>query len=320
MNHASRRLGCLVTAVVGLLTAPAAAAPPPMPRDLPAVLDVAALATSTTRLFVGGFDDGLYVVEQDGHVSHPEVAALSPNINALAWSEPAQRLWLGTARGLARCQLAPAFTCTRLGPSNAVHALLLRRDGTVVAGGDAGLSFVHGDTTQTFGKKQRAPFRSVWALAEGGDGTLFVGATNGLFWGRDEAFAAGGGGLSRSSVVSGGLPDDWVTALLFQGDRLQVGTYNAGIVSFLFDRGELRAPELDPSPGYVNPAGLSALSDGRLAIATMDGLRAGTATRTTVVHAKTQDVTAVVASGSEGYWVGTRRGLTWVRSLGVFEH
>jgi ligand-binding sensor domain-containing protein len=281
------------------------------------VLDVAALATSKTQLFVGGFDDGLYVVEQDGHVRHPKAAALSPNINALAWSEPEQRLWLGTARGLTRCQLGPAFACTRLGPTHAVHALLLRRDGTLVAGGDAGLSFVHGDTAQTFGKKQRAPFRSVWALAEAGDGTLFVGTTNGLFWGSDAAFAAGGSGaLQRASVVSGGLPDDWVTALLYQADRLHVGTYNAGIVSWVFDRQKLQDPHFDPSPGYVNPAGLSALSESTLAIATMSGLRAGTWIRSTVVPAQTHDVTAVVASGTEGYWIGTRRGLTWVRSLG----
>jgi ligand-binding sensor domain-containing protein len=308
----ARVVACLLLGVCSLFSEPAGAAEPSLLRGLPA-LDVAALAASPTRLFVGGFDAGLYVVEQNGQARHLSDAALSPNINALLWSERAQRLWLGTARGLTRCQLTPAFSCTRLGPSSAVHALLLRSDGTLAAGGDAGLSFVQGDSVQTFGKKQRAPFRSVWALAESSDGTLFVGTTNGLFWGKAASFAAGHG-LSRASIVSGDLPDDWVTALLFTGDRLHVGTYNAGVASFGFDAQKLQNPVLDESLGYVNPAGLSAFGDG-VAIATMEGLYAGTATHTAVVHTQARDITAVVAAAG-GYWIGTRHGLEWSRSLG----
>ena len=313
MNRLRRSLACWLAVVASLLWASAGAAQPRLPRDLPP-LDVAALATSPTRLFVGGFDGGLYVVEPNGRARHLTDPALSPNINALVWSESEQRLWLGTARGLSRCRLSPAFSCRRLGPSSAVHALLLRRDGSLVAGGDAGVSFVQGEAVQTFGKKQRAAFRSVWALAEAADGTLFVGATNGLFWGKPAAFALGSS-LSRASIVSGGLPDDWVTALLYDHDRLHVGTYNAGIASFRFEAQKLVEPSLDPTPGYVNPGGLRAISETTLAIATMDGLRAGPPSKTAVVPTQAHDITAVVPTSSEGYWIGTRHGLEWSRAL-----
>jgi ligand-binding sensor domain-containing protein len=308
------KLGRVVAVLCGVLLllqgAVALAAPPAKPRGLPA-LNVAALVASEAALFVAGFDEGLYIVDRAGDAHAFEDPALSRHINALAWSERERTLWLGTARGLTRCRLAAPTSCTRLGPSRAVHALLLRSDGSVVAGGDAGLTFSTASSTRTIGKKQAAPYRSVWALAESPDGTLFVGATNGLFWAGSAAIASGDAELRRASLVTGDLPDDWVTALLLRGDELHVGTYNAGIASFTFDAGQLRSTGVDPGAGYVNPAGLFGLGNGVLAVATMTGLRLGAPPQTTVVSTRARDVTALAPAHTGGYWIGTRQGLEW---------
>jgi ligand-binding sensor domain-containing protein len=303
-------LGRVVALLWALHSAPALAAPPTKPQGLPA-LNVAALAASEAQLFVGGFDEGLYIVDRTGNARLFEDPALSRHINALAWSERERTLWLGTARGLTRCQMVTPATCTRLGPTSAVHALLLRSDGSLVAGGDAGLTFSTATSTQTIGKKQTAPYRSVWALAESSDGTLFVGATNGLFWAKTAAITRGNAKLQRASLVAGNLPDDWVTALLLHGDELHVGTYNAGIASFAFTAGELGRTSSDPGAGYVNPAGLFGIDPGTLAVASMTGLRLGAPSRTTLIATQARDITALAPAHVGGYWVGTRQGLEW---------
>jgi ligand-binding sensor domain-containing protein len=274
-------------------------------------LNIAALAASETHLFVGGFDEGLWLMTRAGQARRFEDEALSPHINALAWSEGEQVLWVGTARGLARCK--PSGGCNRLGPTSAVHALLLRRDGSLVAGGDAGLTFVDAARVESIGKKRGAPYRSVWALAEDTDGTLFIGATNGLFWGDARAVRNGQAKLGRASIVTGTLPDDWVTALLLQGGRLHVGTYNSGLVSFHAAAGQLSADSADPSLGYVNPAGVVATRDNELAFATMDGLRSGMPGDTTLNETQGRDITAILPAWQGGYWLGTRQGLEWIR-------
>jgi ligand-binding sensor domain-containing protein len=300
----------LLALICALASSTARAEPSTLPR-----LNIAALAASETDLFVGGFDQGLWIVSRAGQARHFEDAALSPHINALAWSESEQVLWLGTARGLTRCK--PSGGCARLGPASAVHALLLRRDGSLVAGGDAGLTFVNGTRSETVGKKQRAPYRSVWALAEHADGTLFIGATNGLFWGEPEMLRDGKAPPHRASLVTGALPDDWVTALLVRAGRVHVGTYNSGLVSFRIEAGRLSTEAADASLGYVNPGGVVATLEGELAFATMDGLRSGMPGDTNLTETQGRDITAIFPAWQGGYWVGTRQGLEWIRLSAV---
>jgi len=291
------------------------------PTGLPGV-NIAALASARDRLYVGSFDQGLFLVEANGQAHGFADPALDPHINALAWSEAEQRLWVGTARGLVLCNMDQPVTsdrqralgsCRRIGPSKAVQALLLGGGADVVAGGDAGLTFLRGDATRVFGRKQGAPFRSVWALAER-DGALFVGTTNGLFWGKLADFAPRRV-LHRASLVQGTLPDDWVTALLSQDQRLYVGTYNAGVAGFRVRSQQLDLELSDVEPGYVNPAGLIAIGDGQLAIASMDGLRCGPLSATQRLGPGTRDVTAIARASAGYYFIGTRQGLEVTEEL-----
>lgn len=293
---------CLLTCVALLCSAHARA------QTLRGV-DVAAVAVAEDRLYVGGFDQGLFVLAA-GHAPRRLAApGLSVHVNALAWSPQERTLWVGTARGLVGCEAEEELRCRRIGSSRAIHAVLVRSDGVVVAGGDAGLLFVEGGRARVLGKKERAPFRAVWALAEG-QGVLYVGAVNGLFWGNFQHFQADGR-LSRASVVQGSLPDDWVTALLERDGELYVGTYNAGVARFVHRGGELTLEDTNRALGHVNPAGLTALPGGELAVASMEGLWRGPLRAPSRVAAHTGDTTAVAprpdAAGS--YWVATRRGL-----------
>lgn len=269
-------------------------------------LDVSALAASSERLYVGSFDAGLYVLEHGRALRAVSDPALSPHVNALAWSERDHVLWVGTARGLVRCPAGDR--CSRVGPEGGVHAVTLASDGTLVAGGDAGLTFVASGGVRTFGKKAGAPFRSVWAIAEVGE-RLFVGTTSGLFWGAPAAFAGKHAELGRAAIVLNTLPDDWVTALDSRDGELYVGTYSAGIAEF---RNEAALPvpvEVDPTLGYVNPDGLVALGPACIAVATMDGLRLGAPGRMRPLATRARDVTAFVSDPHGGFWIGTRAGL-----------
>jgi ligand-binding sensor domain-containing protein len=298
-----RALACIIATWAWLAFTPAARAEP-----LRGV-NVAALTVADDRLYVGGFDEGLFVIEPGRPARRVEPRGLSPHINALAWSSEPPALWVGTARGLSRCTRGSELRCRRIGDSRAVHAVLVRSNGEVVAGGDDGMLFVQGEKTRAFGKKQQAPFRAVWALAEAGE-ALYVGTTSGLFWGRGEDFQAGAR-LPRASVVQGSLPDDWVTALLARGDELYVGTYSAGVARFHARAGELTAGATNRALGHVNPGGLVTLGGGELAVASMEGLWRGSFSAPVRSRAHQDDTTALAPRpGAEGtYWVGTRRGL-----------
>lgn len=317
MKRRHRLLVVLLMALCLSFVPVARAEPAPVVRGLPA-LNVAALAASPTHLYVGGFDAGLYVVDRSGTARRFEHHALSPHINTLAWSAAERALWLGTARGLVRCDMKPAATCRRLGPSGAVHALLLRRDGSLWAGGDAGLALVTAGTTRVLGKKDGSPFRSVWALAESPDGTLFVGATNGLFWSSARDGVRSAQKWQRAALVTGQLPDDWVTALLHHDGKLHVGTYNGGAVSFAHDGEALVSLTEERAAGYVNPAGITHLHGAEVALATMDGLRIGLPGQTRRRATQAKDITAVLlAWEGGGYWLGTRQGLEWIDLSGA---
>jgi ligand-binding sensor domain-containing protein len=303
----------LVSALVSLRAGAESAGPPD-----PWSGDVSALATGRGRLFIGSFDQGLFV-SWDGRSPRLE-KRVNPNVNALAWDEHSGSLWVGTARGLSRCALGrdDSLDCRRVGQSVAVHALLVARDGTLVAGTERGLAFYGGErdpaSVREFGAKERAPFRAVWALAESDEGELFIGTTSGLHWAKTNAFRSIAGGktprLGRAAFVSGELRDDWVTALCVAGDALYVGTYNAGLSAFRIGPRGLTWDAGDEALGYVNPAGLTHLNDGRLAVATMDGLRVGTPGNFEAVPTLGRDVTAVVSTDPTGtYFVASRRGV-----------
>jgi ligand-binding sensor domain-containing protein len=279
--------------------------------------DVAALATDGERLFVGAFDRGVFEVTADGKAVPLAEAGMNPNVNALLVDAARKRLFVATARGVVRCALDAPRECRRVGERSSVHALVELGNGVVLAGGDDGILAMGPDGQSAhYSRKLGAPYRAVWALAEAGDGTVFVGATNGLHFASRAVFEPGPGpakkpSMRRAGMLTGDLPDDWVTALSIDGAVVRVGTYNSGVTSFRFEAGALSRTSTDAALGYVNPAGITPLSGDRFAVATMDGLQVGGAGGWTRVATDANDVTAVLpVPGTDEYWVATRRGVS----------
>jgi ligand-binding sensor domain-containing protein len=278
--------------------------------------DVTAIAASGERVAVGTFDRGA-AIYQRGAFRH--VAGLEPSetIEALAWQGQGatERLLLGTAHGLVRVR--PDGSAQRLRaadglPSSTVRAILAISDDRVLVGTDEGLAFVQGDRVTplavlpkgAMARPLESPMRATWALAAGDDGTIWIGTTAGLYYGKDGRFR-------RAAVATGELRDDWVTALAVEGSDVFVGTYSGGVTRLRVGTGRLAASHL--GGGYVNPGGLTVLG-GELLAATMDGLIVrpkdddGAAWRPRPGVSPGRDVTAVRKVG-DALWVASRRGI-----------
>jgi len=256
--------------------------------------DVAAVAVDGARLYVGTFDRGLATIE-NGKVARVVDPAIDPQINSVAVDKGT--LWIATARGLSRGLNGKYRRFTEVDglPSSDVHTVIALAKGGALVGTSKGAAIVR-EQVEPLGKKQGVTGEAVWSVAEH-NGELWLGTNAGLFIGKP------GGKFRRLSKLSGELPDDWVTALAFDGDTAYVGTYAGGIV------------QLDKSTkklggGYVNVGGLRVI-DGKLWAATMDGLfvREDDKLRRVTKGVLGVDVTAVVSS-SKGLVVATRRGLT----------
>jgi ligand-binding sensor domain-containing protein len=283
--------------------------------------DVTTVATRGDRVAIGTFDRGAAV--RQGGTFQP-VAGLEPNeaIEAAAWlgDSASAPLLLGTAHGLVRVAADGSIHRWRAAdglPSSFVRTILALPDGRVLVGTDEGPAFVDvasDRVTPLFlprdvGKgvaprSLASPMRATWALAQSGDGTLWIGTTAGLYYGQGTAFR-------RAALATGELTDDWVTALAVDGPDVFVGTYSGGVTRLRTGGGGLEWTHL--GGGYINPGGLTVLGD-RLYAATMDGalVRAkdGDAVAWNALDgvAPGRDVTSIRAV--EGaLWFASRRGI-----------
>jgi len=221
----------------------------------------------------------------------------------------AATLWAGTPRGLYRLR---GGRVRRFGRADGmrhehVHALAALGGGTLVAGTARGLVLVRGDRVEAVNVKHGLPVAAVWSIGVARDRTLWLGTSKGLIH-----FDPRRRRRRRYSVVSGHLPDDWVTAVLVHRAQIYVGTYNAGVARLTrASDGRMTATRL--GGGWINISGLL-VRGGALYAATMRGLRvrplAGAGRfRLLRSAAPGRDVTALLDAGSAGLWVGSRRGL-----------
>jgi hypothetical protein len=281
--------------------------------------DVTAFAASQDgRVAIGTFDRGAYVGAAGSWQAVPGVGP-HETVNAVAWQ--GDRLWIATARGLVGLDASGRSRRTTSAdglPSSVVRAIHVLSREKILVGTDGGPAYAQsgtdGDQVEPLGglpphgKGTRAdlasPMHATWAVASGADGTLFLGTTAGLYYGKDGQFR-------RASVASGTLEDDWVTALAVDGEDVFVGTYSKGVTHLRFGAPELQAVHL--GGGYVNAAGLVE-HDGRLYAATMEGARVraehddAAPWRVVAAPAPGRDVTAVGFLSSE-VWLTSRRGI-----------
>jgi ligand-binding sensor domain-containing protein len=264
--------------------------------------DVTALLELGDRLIVATFDRGLAVCESGRceRLDDPS-QAIDPQVNALAEATDG-RFWVASARGLHRVGPDGIQTWTEKHglPHASVLSLAVTRAGELVVGTHAGVAIVdeRGDV-RPLGSRARS--WSTWAIAEAPDGELFLGTTQGVIrWKPD-------GTWEHLSMLSGTLSDNWITALLVDGDTLYVGSYAGGVDRLARDGTSFVSEPL--GGGRINPGGLSKV-DGVLHAATMKGVleRRGRKWVSSERAALFEDATAVLQTRA-GVWVASRRGL-----------
>ncbi len=290
--------------------------------------DVSALAVGDEALYVGTFDRGVAAVRWDrdeGSLSiDPVEGLIDARINALAVRRlgGAEELWVGTARGASRVRGGQVthFTVADGLPDDHVSAILIEGDvvrivtskgyGEVTAAGLARITTESG-----------LPTTRLLAAARAADGALWLGGVHGAArLGCDRA-GCDSPSWSMTRAIDGGLPDDYVTALVAAGDDVWVGTYSSGLARRSGRHWTtVREPEL-PS-NWIN-AGALALWRDRVWAGTVErGLAVSPRQRPGEDQGRwtslgiadglpSADVTALVAD-ERGLWVGTRGGLARV--------
>lgn len=271
--------------------------------------DVSAMAwdPATSQMWVGTFDGGVSVGNGTSwrRVARHEV---DPQVNAIALQrvDGATVAWIGTARGLYRVagEDVDHWSFKEGLPHHHVQALHVRDNGDLIVGTTTGFVMVRdGEVVpDIYGKRPRR--WAVWAIAEDADETLWVGTTQGLVRFPKE------GKWERLSMLDGVLPDNWVTAVVADGDELWVGTYAKGLARLTRDGDTVRDPE-HFGGGRINPGGIT-LDGARVYAATMGGLRRMTKADPTWQELPDatpgRDVKAVVVAGGRT-WVASRRGI-----------
>jgi len=268
--------------------------------------NVAALALSGGRLWIGYFDRGLDVVDASlEHAVHHESDTLFC-INRIVADTEHGRTAVATANGLVLFD-SGAEPRQVMGPKDGLLAdhvtdVAFRPGGMVVAT-PAGLSFV-----------DRSGVRSLYAFHGLVNNHVYTVATEG-----DRVVAGTLGGLSvldsdtvraNYTTANSHLKHNWITALARVGDDWFVGTYGAGVLR-LDASGEWHSfPELD---GFVVNSNAMVLSGGQLYAGSLDrGLfifdRASGRWTNTAAGLPSRNVTALAAGGGYVY-VGTDNGL-----------
>jgi ligand-binding sensor domain-containing protein len=261
---------------------------------------VSSLARGAGYLWAGYFDGGLARMK-DGvweRVPTPGPPGASW-VNSLCWDGEA--LWVGSEAGLGRWSRGARSVYPVEWLQEPVQSVRCGGGVLVVAG--PRYVAVHRDGAW---ERHDLPYDYLHAARRVGD-AVWAGGMGGLLRLRDERW-------KRFSQMNGALPDSWVTAVLPVGERLWVGTYDAGLISLGAD-GRARMVRSD---AWVNPNAL-AETNGQVAVGTMEeGLllldRASGDWRrlTRDGGLPSNDVTAILATG-DTLWVGTRGGVAELR-------
>jgi ligand-binding sensor domain-containing protein len=269
--------------------------------------NVAALALSGGRLWIGYFDHGLDVVDASLERGvHREDDALFC-INRIVPDGKQIRTAVATANGLVMFDSGaqPRQVLGRKDGLLSDHVNdVAFRDGGMVVATPAGLSFVDRSGVRSLYVFHGLVNNHVYTVATRGVETL-AGTLGGLSVLDDDAVRA------NYTTANSHLKHNWITALARVGDEWFTGTYGAGVLR-LDSSGEWHSfPDL--KEGFVVNPNAMAVSGGQLYAGSLDrGLfvfdRASGRWTNTTVGLPSKNVTALATGG--GYlYVGTDNGL-----------
>ncbi len=173
--------------------------------------DVTALSADADRVAVGTFDHGAAIYDRGAFRTVPGLAP-DEAVAALGWigKGAGAQLLLGTAQGVVR--VGADGSGRRFGtgeglPSSHVRSLLVVSDDRVLIGTDEGAALMEGDQVVPIAETHKgrgsrplsSPMHATWSLGRSNDGTLWLGTTTGLYYGREGRFR-------RASVATGSFP------------------------------------------------------------------------------------------------------------------
>jgi len=277
--------------------------------------NVASLALSAGRLWVGYFDRGLDVVDAGlENAVHYEDDTLFC-INRIVAGTADSRTAVATANGLVFFDAGGQARQT-MGRKDGLlsdHVTdVAFRDGGMVVATPAGLSFV-----------DRTGVRSLYAFHGLVNNHVYTVAAYG-----SETVAGTLGGVSmldgdavrrNYTTANSSLPHNWITALVRVGDEWFAGTYGAGVLR-LDPAGDWHSFR-DLKDGFVVNPNAMAVSGGRVYAGSLDrGLfvfdRASGRWTNTTMGLPSRNVTALALGG--GYlYAGTDNGLVRIREGGL---
>jgi ligand-binding sensor domain-containing protein len=276
-------------------------------RSLMADRNVAALALSGGRLWIGYFDRGLDVVDAglENAVHHEDDALFC--INRIVADAEHARTAVATANGLvifdSGAQPRQAMGRKDGFLSDHITDVAFREGGMVVAT-PAGLSFVDRSGVRSLYVFHGLVNNHVYTVATRGSQTV-AGTLGGLSVLEDDSVRA------NYTTANSHLKHNWITALARVGDEWFAGTYGAGVLR-LDSSGQWHSfPDLREGL-IVNPNAM-AVSGGRLYAGSLDrGLfvfdRATGRWTNTTMGLPSKNVTAL-ASGGGYLYAGTDNGL-----------
>jgi ligand-binding sensor domain-containing protein len=269
--------------------------------------NVASLALSGGRLWVGYFDRGLDVVDAGlEHVAHHEDDTLFC-VNRIVADAEHSRTAVATANGLVLFDSGaqPRQVMGRKDGFLADHITdVAFRDGGMVVATPAGLSFVDRSGVRSLYVFHGLVNNHVYTVATLGTQTV-AGTLGGLSVLDDDSVRA------NYTTANSHLKHNWITALARAGDEWFAGTYGAGVLR-LDSSGEWRSfPDL--KDGFVVNPNAMVVSGGQLYAGSLDrGLfvydRASTRWSNTTSGLPSKNVTAL-AVGNGYLFVGTDNGL-----------
>ena len=263
------------------------------------------------RLWVGYFDRGLDIVRRDGpRPEHIEDSTIFC-VNRIVHDRERERVAIATANGLAILGRdgARRQTLTKAAGLIASHVtdVLVRPDGSMIAGTPAGVSFVDASRISSIYAFHGLVNNHVYALGQVGNRTL-VGTLGGL------SVIESGLASVRFTTANSGFKHNWITAVLPTETDVFIGTYGGGIMHMGGAGAWEPFPDLPPA-FETNPNAMAA-SDRAVYAGTLDrGLavfdRSASRWRWITRGLPSMNVTAVAARGGS-VWVGTDNGLVKV--------
>ena len=138
----------------------------------------ALLAAQDGSLFVATISNGLLRYSHGGF-EKIELPGLPVNIIRALLADSRGRLWMGGDRGLVRSDGVRCATVFSGGSESNVHVLLESPPGTVWAGANNGLHRFENGVERVFTTRDGLPDDSIWGLARGPGGGLWVGTHSG---------------------------------------------------------------------------------------------------------------------------------------------